>query len=174
MEITGKNRAIPIVRISKTMRSIQLKSLLLGVLIWFGCDQNLRPLPEDTGQASRSALLEQQTAFAQGSGGRVSGRSLEEEQPAIVLASGASISGTIDITPSLFSRLRGSETLYIMARRDEGGPPMAVKRIQAPAVSHDLHADGSGPDGPGPALFGRGFHRRSYRPGWKRRSPPGR
>ena len=130
MEITGKNRAIPIVRISKTMRSIQLKSLLLGVLIWFGCDQNLRPLPEDTGQASRSALLEQQTAFAQGSGGRMSGRSMEDEQPAIIPASGASISGTIDITPSLFSRLRGSETLYIMARRGEGGPPMAVKRFK--------------------------------------------
>ncbi len=110
MEITSKNRATPIVRTSKTMRSIQLKSLLLGVLIWFGCDQNLRPLPVDTGQASRSALLEQQTAFVSSNGG--------------------SVSGTIDITPELFARLRGSETLYIMARRDETGPPVAVQRMK--------------------------------------------
>ncbi|MCY4545237.1 MAG: hypothetical protein OXD39_08365, partial [Gemmatimonadetes bacterium] len=38
---------------------------------------------------------------------------------------------TIDITPGLFSRLRGSETMYVMARRGEAGPPLAVKRFRS-------------------------------------------
>ncbi len=92
------------------MRAIHLKSLLLGVLIWSGCDQNLRPLPDDSGQASGRSLLEQQTAFVPSNGG--------------------SVSGTIDITPELFARLRGSETLYIMAKRGETGPPVAVQRMK--------------------------------------------
>ena len=63
-------------------------------------------------------------------GARIAGRSFEEEPPATSPVTGASVSGTIDITPELFARLRGSETLYVMARRGEGGPPVAVKRFR--------------------------------------------
>lgn len=63
-------------------------------------------------------------------GARIAGRSFEEEPPATPPVTGASVSGTIDITPELFARLRGSETLYVMARRGEGGPPVAVKRFR--------------------------------------------
>lgn len=109
------------------MRAFQLKPILLGVLIWCGCDQNLRPLPEDGGRASGRTIVERQ--LSEGSG-RVAGRNFEEGQPAAVPMNGAGISGTIDITPALFARLRGSETLYVMARRGEGGPPVAVKRFK--------------------------------------------
>ena len=36
----------------------------------------------------------------------------------------------IDIDPKLFMRLRGSETLYITARRGQNGPPVAVRRMK--------------------------------------------
>ncbi len=109
------------------MRVLHLESILLGVLIWCGCDQNLRPLPEDGGRVSGRSVVERQPAEAIG---RVAGRGITEEQPAAVSGGGASVSGTIDIAPELFVRLRGSETLYVMARRGEGGPPVAVKRFR--------------------------------------------
>ncbi len=111
-----------------TMRAFQLKPILLGVLIWCGCDQNLRPLPEDGGRASNRTFVDRQLSE---DSGRVAGRSFEEGQPSTVPANGAGISGTIDITPALFARLRGSETLFVMARRGEGGPPVAVKRFRS-------------------------------------------
>lgn len=110
------------------MRLLHFKSILLGALIWCGCDQNLRPLPDDGGQASGRSFVEAQRPI-DGSG--VAGRSFEEGQPTAVPADGASVSGTIDITPELFARLRGSETMYVMARRSENGPPMAVKRFRS-------------------------------------------
>ena len=109
------------------MRAFQLKPILLGVLFWCGCDQNLRPLPEDGGRAAGRSFVEAQRPI---DGSRVAGRSFEEGQPTAVPADGASVSGTIDITPELFARLRGSETLYVMARRGAGGPPVAVKRFR--------------------------------------------
>ena len=110
------------------MRLLHLKSILLGALIWCGCDQNLRPLPEDGGQASGRTIVEAQRPM---DGSRVAGRSFEEEPPTAVPADGASVSGTIDITPELFARLRGSETMYVMARRSADGPPMAVRRFRS-------------------------------------------
>ncbi len=128
MKSTGKNRAFPRVRTAKTMRTFHLKSILLGVLIWCGCDQNLRPLPEDGGRETGRTFVERKLPEGDG---RVTGRTFEEDQPATVPGSGMSVSGTIDITPELFTRLRGSETLYIMARRGESGPPMAVRRFKS-------------------------------------------
>lgn len=110
------------------MRLIHFRSILLGALIWCGCDQNLRPLPEDGGQASGRSFVEAQRPI---DGSRVAGRSFEDGQPTAVPSDGASVSGTIDITPELFARLRGSETMYVMARRGEAGPPMAVKRFRS-------------------------------------------
>jgi len=107
---------------------LPFKTILLGALIWFGCDQNLRPLPEDGGQASGKSFVEAQRPV---DGSRVAGRSFEEGQPTTPPADGASVSGTIDITPELFARLRGSETMFVMARRSENGPPMAVKRFRS-------------------------------------------
>ena len=112
----------------RIMRKFQLESILLGLLIWCGCDQNLRPLPEDGGRTSGRSFVERQQPM---DGSRVAGRSFEEEQPTAVPVSGESVSGTIDITPGLFSRLRGSETMYVMARRGENGPPLAVKRFRS-------------------------------------------
>ena len=110
------------------MRALHFKSILLGALIWCGCDQNLRPLPEDGGQASGRSFVEARRPI---DGSRVAGRGFEEEPPAEVRAVGPSVSGTIDITPELFARLRGSETMYVMARRSTDGPPMAVRRFRS-------------------------------------------
>ena len=110
------------------MRLSHFKSILLVALIWCGCDQNLRPLPEDGGQAEGRSFVEAQRPI---DGSRVTGRSFEEGQPTAPPADRASVSGTIDITPELFARLRGSETMYVMARRSEDGPPMAVKRFRS-------------------------------------------
>lgn len=109
------------------MRAFHLKPILLGVLFWCGCDQNLRPLPEDGGRASGRSVVERQLSE---DGGRIAGGGIVEERPPVVPGGGASVSGTIDITPELFARLRGSETLYVMARRSAGGPPVAVKRFR--------------------------------------------
>ena len=123
------------------MRALHHVSILLGLLILCGCDQNLRPLPEDGGQDSVRSFAQRDQSI---DGRRVAGRSFEEGQPTPVPersfvegqpaagpADGESVSGTIDIAPGLFARLRGSETMYVMARRGEGGPPLAVKRFRS-------------------------------------------
>ena len=123
------------------MRALHLETILVGLLILCGCDQNLRPLPEDGGQDSVRSFAQRDQSI---DGRRVAGRSFEEGQPTPVPersfvegqpaagpADGESVSGTIDIAPGLFARLRGSETMYVMARRGEGGPPLAVKRFRS-------------------------------------------
>ena len=110
------------------MRIICFTSLFLSVFIYFGCDQNLRPLPEKTGQVLRKPFLGQEATLKTG---QVSRRPFLEQEATLVPNNSASVSGTIDINPELFTRLRGSETLYIMAKRGDSGPPVAVKRMKS-------------------------------------------
>ncbi len=117
------------------MRAFHLIAILLGVLFWSGCDQNLRPLPEGDNRPSGRTMVERQlpqvtVVDEQSSGTLFTDDRPGDGQPPETLGNGASVSGVIDITPELFTRLRGSETLYVMARRGVNGPPMAVKRYR--------------------------------------------
>jgi cytochrome c-type biogenesis protein CcmH len=49
-----------------------------------------------------------------------------------LLEKNSSISGTITIDATLASRVNVQDRLFIIARRTEGGPPLAVQRIVAP------------------------------------------
>lgn len=42
------------------------------------------------------------------------------------------ISGTITVDPALASKIAPNDRLFIIARRPEGGPPLAVQKIASP------------------------------------------
>lgn len=47
-------------------------------------------------------------------------------------ASGATLSGTVSIAPELAGAVAPTDVLFIIARKAEQGPPLAVKKIDAP------------------------------------------
>ncbi len=94
----------------KIMRIFKLELLIFSLIVWSACDQNLLPLPDNPNQNSIQSSLSQATK--------------PDESKKVI------ISGMIDIDPKLFMRLRGSETLYITARRGQNGPPVAVRRMK--------------------------------------------
>jgi cytochrome c-type biogenesis protein CcmH len=53
-------------------------------------------------------------------------------------APGAPIRGTVRISPELASQVPGGAVLFVIARRGESGPPLAVKRIESPRFPLDF------------------------------------
>ncbi len=51
----------------------------------------------------------------------------KEEVPA---QGGVKISGTLEIAPALVKKTKASDTIFIIARRAEGGPTVAAKRLE--------------------------------------------
>ena len=47
------------------------------------------------------------------------------------------IEGTVSLDPALASQFTGQETLFVIARSGQGGPPLAVKRL--PGASLPYH-----------------------------------
>ncbi|MBI3089136.1 MAG: hypothetical protein HYY96_00595 [Candidatus Tectomicrobia bacterium] len=55
-------------------------------------------------------------------------------QPGGEKEEGGKLGGEISVAPELRAQVRGSEVLYIIVRGEAGGPPLAVKRIDAPKL----------------------------------------
>ena len=53
-------------------------------------------------------------------------------------ASGAPIRGTVRIAAELASQVPQGSVLFVIARRGESGPPLAVKRIESPRFPLDF------------------------------------
>ena len=47
-------------------------------------------------------------------------------------AAGEPVSGRVSVAPELVARVPAGAVLFIIARRGAGGPPLAVKRVEAP------------------------------------------
>jgi len=99
----------------KYMKLTSLFSLLSAAcLIFVACDQNVRPYTDRPAPPVPMAGM------------------LSEAAPKTQASSpggAGTISGTITISSELSSRLKGTEIMFIMARSDGGGAPVAVKRV---------------------------------------------
>ena len=49
-----------------------------------------------------------------------------------VASSAEPIAGVVTVAPEFADRVRSGGTLFVVARRGEGGPPLAVKRVPSP------------------------------------------
>jgi cytochrome c-type biogenesis protein CcmH len=58
--------------------------------------------------------------------------------PGEAAASGAPIQGRVSIAPALASRAASGSVLFIIARRGASGPPVAVKRVEAPTFPFEF------------------------------------
>jgi hypothetical protein len=64
-------------------------------------------------------------------------------EPALAAPSGAPIRGTLRVAPELAAAQPGGAVLFLIARSEAPGPPLAVKRIESPRFPLDFEI---GPD----------------------------
>jgi hypothetical protein len=127
------------------MRARSRIALLGAVLALSGCDRNLEPY--DPAEQPRQPDLSR--IFPAGA------ERAERAQPGLPAApeaargtdvaaeSGAPIHGTIQLAKDLEGQVIPGSVLFLIARRQEGGPPLAVKRIPSPRFPLDFEL---GPD----------------------------
>ncbi len=112
-------------------------ALLLGVLVASGCNRNIepfdpdeRPTPPDLSRifppGAELARADAQPGDAPPAPDRTGGRG------APPVASGAPIRGTVELDARLEGRVPANAVLFIVARSQGGGPPVAVLRIPSP------------------------------------------
>jgi cytochrome c-type biogenesis protein CcmH len=101
------------------------------------CDRKIEPLdPNETPRepelsrifpagADRAAAAE--GAAPEAPAGPAGGRAAPP-----VAAAGAPVRGTVELAPGLAERVPPGAVLFLIARREGGGPPLAVRRIDAP------------------------------------------
>jgi hypothetical protein len=68
---------------------------------------------------------------------------LAEASPELAAPSGAPIRGTLRVAPELAAAQPGGAVLFLIARGEAPGPPIAVKRIEAPSFPLEFEI---GPD----------------------------
>jgi cytochrome c-type biogenesis protein CcmH len=128
------------------MRARSRIALLGAALALYACDRNLEPF--DPAEQPREPDLSR--IFPAGA------ERAERAEPGLPAApepdrgaapvaeeSGAPIHGTVQLAQELESRVTPGSVLFLIARRQEGGPPLAVKRIPAPRFPLDFEL---GPD----------------------------
>jgi hypothetical protein len=123
------------------MRLLLFPALALFALC--ACDRNIEPyvdepvrqpdlsriFPEGAERAPRdpgAAMPEPPAAAETGAVGMATG------------AAGRAITGTIRLAPELEGRVPGGAVLFLIARRADGGPPTAVRRIASPVFPLDF------------------------------------
>jgi hypothetical protein len=119
------------------MTSRSLAALLLAVTFVLACDRNLEPF--DPAEQPRQPDLSK--IFPAGAEEAPAGPdpSLElppppggRGAPALAAESGEPIRGTLRLAPELEGAQTSGAVLFLIARTAEAGPPLAVKRIEAP------------------------------------------
>jgi hypothetical protein len=116
----------------------------IGALLWLAaCDRNIEPFDpaEQPRQPDLSRIF---PAGAEGSG-EPAQAPLEPPPapgprgaPALAAETGAPIRGTLRVAPELEGALPARAVLFLVARTAGAGPPLAVKRIEAPAFPLDF------------------------------------
>lgn len=128
------------------MRARSRIALLGAALALYGCDRNLEPY--DPAERPRQPDLSH--IFPAGA------ERAERAQPGLPAApeaargtadvaaeSGAPIHGTVQLAKDLEGQVVPGSVLFLIARRQQGGPPLAVKRIPSPRFPLDFEL---GPD----------------------------
>ena len=105
--------------------------LVLSLAVVVGCDRNVEPFVE--GEQPRPPDLSK--IFPEGAKAppTVPGLPPGPGGGAPPVASGAQpITGEVAVAPELADRAAADGTLFVVVRRGEAGPPLAVKRIPSP------------------------------------------
>jgi hypothetical protein len=119
-----------------------------------GCDRAVEPyVPGETVEAPDLARIfpegadvssqrEEQAQPAQGGGPPAApgmgGRGAPPAAPAAAAEGGAPIRGTVTLAPALEGRVPAGAILFLIARRGEGGPPLAVQRVVDPKLPFEF------------------------------------
>ena len=124
-------------------RTGSLAALLLAVAMLAACDRNLEPF--DPAEQPRQPDLSK--IFPAGAEDAPSAPepSLElppppamRDEPALAAESGEPIRGTLRVAPELQAAQPSGAVLFLIARTATAGPPLAVKRIEAPRFPLDF------------------------------------
>ncbi|MBI4552065.1 MAG: hypothetical protein HY710_07365 [Candidatus Latescibacteria bacterium] len=100
-------------------RPVTMGMVILLLVSGIACNQNMKPLPESG--AAPAAVAENA-----GDGGP------QSPEASSMPGGGGTVSGTLSIAPDLAAKVNGTEVIFLIARRPEGGPPLAVKKIDHP------------------------------------------
>jgi hypothetical protein len=124
-------------------RILAAAGLALALAALAACDRHIEPFDpsEEPREPDLSRIF---PAGAEGQGVQA-GAPLElppppamRGAPALAAESGAPIRGTLSLAPELEGELPSGAVLFLIARTGAGGPPLAVKRIEAPRFPLDF------------------------------------
>jgi len=120
-------------------------ALLGAVLALYGCDRNLEPYDpaEQPRQPDLSRIFPAGAERAERAQPGLPAAPEAARGPEVAAESGAPIHGTIQLAKNLEGQVVPGSVLFLIARRQEGGPPLAVKRIPSPRFPLDFEL---GPD----------------------------
>ena len=119
----------------------RLASLSVAAALLAGCDRNLEPFdPEEQPRQPDLSKIFPAGAEAAPSAPEPS---LElppppRDAPELAAESGPPIRGTLRVAPELQGALPSGAVLFLIARTGAAGPPLAVKRIEAPRFPLDF------------------------------------
>lgn len=115
--------------------------LLLAPAALPGCDRNVEPFDPDE-QVAQPDLRHIFPPAAESSARRGGPPAAMPAAPAAGVragaAAGAPIRGRVELAPALRDAAPAGAVLFVIARREGGGPPLAVKRIDAPSFPVDF------------------------------------
>jgi hypothetical protein len=127
-------------------RGMQARDLVLlatfGAALALGCDRAFEPyVPGERPEQPdlKRIFPEGAERAAQQSPGGAESPPMAGRGAAPVPAGGAEpIEGTIEVAPALEARIPAGAVLFLVARRSDAGPPLAVKRIADPRFPLDF------------------------------------
>ncbi|HVH20542.1 MAG TPA: hypothetical protein VNF72_19785 [Myxococcota bacterium] len=128
------------------MRARSRIALLCAALALYGCDRNLEPFDPDEQprQPDLSRIFPAGAERAErAEPGLPAAPDATRGAAEVAAESGAPIHGTIQLSKELEGQVLPGSVLFLIARRQEGGPPLAVKRIPSPRFPLDFEL---GPD----------------------------
>jgi hypothetical protein len=122
-------------------RSQRLASLWLAAALLAACDRNLEPFDPD--EQPREPDLSKIFPAGAEAAAPAPDPSLElppppRDAPEVAAESGPPIRGTLRVAPGLEGALPSGAVLFLIARTGAAGPPLAVKRIEAPRFPLDF------------------------------------
>jgi cytochrome c-type biogenesis protein CcmH len=128
------------------MRARSRIALLGAALAFAGCDRNLEPFDpnEQPRQPDLSRIFPEGAERAQQAApGLPAAPDSGRGAAPLAAESGAPVHGTVQLAQQLEGKVLPGSVLFLIARRQEGGPPLAVKRIPSPRFPLDFEL---GPD----------------------------
>jgi cytochrome c-type biogenesis protein CcmH len=109
--------------------------ILVGVVLLTssGCDRNIAPYdPNEKVERPDLSRIFPEGAERSGDAEALRGAMPPPAAPVAPSPGGAALHGTIRISDALAGRVPSGAVLFLIARTGQGGPPTAVRRIEAP------------------------------------------